>query len=163
MTSVANRISPLDFPLPINDHGRNADRFVLGGHTIEPLVTIDEVKDHLTILAIFQKVHDSIEEGGVILDDTTGLPIPTDLYHLHLAKIQHRFDLWISRILRDHADNSPSPPQLKDVPPTDVLMFLHSYMLNPWDFYEDCHSLYPELAQGSFPLSAVVCASRFQR
>lgn len=36
-------------------------------------------------------------------------------------------------------------------------MFLHAYMLSPWNYHEDCIRIYPELsAMSSFPFKAAV-------
>ena len=126
------------------------------GQQTEPFVSVEMMKDHLILLALFNKVHHSIQQGGVLVDDATGLPVTTSSYLLFLTKAQHRFDLWISRILRNGNRYAGTPLQTKEIPPVDVLMFLHSYMLSPWNFYEDCCRLYPELSREPFPLAALV-------
>jgi hypothetical protein len=132
---------------------------VILGQATETFVSVDMMKDHLLVLSLFNKVHHSMQQGGVVVDDATGLPITTPSYLLSLTRTQQRFDLWISKILRNGNRHADTPLQTKEIPPIDVLMFLHSYLLSPWNFYEDCYRLYPELSREPFPLAAVV--SRF--
>ena len=43
-----------------------------------------------------------------------------------------------------------------EIPPMDVLVLLHAYMLNPVNFYEDTENLHKQLKViGGFPLDRV--------
>jgi len=120
---------------------------------IESRVTTDDIKAHLLILAVFHKIHHTVERGGIVVEDTTRLPVATPAERLFLARAQHRFDLWVYRLLRRPGRDVAEPIQPNEIPPVDVLMLLHAYMLSPWNFYEDCNSTFPELkALGPFPL-----------
>lgn len=134
---------------------------ILRGRDIESLVNVDDLKAHLLLLAVFHKTHHIIQQGGVTVDKTTRLPITTPIQFLSLARAQHRFDLWVCHVLRRSGRDKAAPWQLNEIPPIDVLMLLHAYMLSPWNFYEDCYRSYPELeALGPFPLILIVCSPK---
>jgi hypothetical protein len=154
MIGIQHVVTPVAFALPIT-HNSNTAASNTDGQT-QSFVTIGDLKDHLIILAVFNQIYHSIQEGGPVVDGATGLPVTSPAFLLSLTKTQQRFDLWISNILRNDNRDTQSPLQMKEIPPIDVLMFLHSYMLSPWNFYEDCWRLYPELAREKFPLAAVV-------
>ncbi|RDB17022.1 hypothetical protein Hypma_002059 [Hypsizygus marmoreus] len=118
----------------------------------KPLVSTEYINAHLELLPVFHKVHHAIQPGGVTINPTTNMPIVSEAQALFTARAQHRFDLWISRILRRPGRDPSSPFEEAELPPVDVLMFLHAYMLSPWNYYEDSKRVYPELeAMGSFP------------
>jgi hypothetical protein len=123
---------------------------------IESHVTVNDLKAHLDLLAVFYNTHHAVQKDGVVVDNVTGLPVTSPAQFLFLARAQHRFDMWVSSVLRRPGRDAAAPWQLNEIPPVDVLMLLHVYMLNPWNFYEDCYRIYPELeALGPFPLSLI--------
>jgi hypothetical protein len=142
--------------LPVNTPGLRGDSHLIHNEAIVLPVTVDELKDHLIVLRAFNKIHYAIHPDGVIVNDVTGLPVSTPSHFLFVSRAQHRFDLWTSRVLRSATRNTAAPLQILELPPPDVLMFIHAYMLTPWNFYEDCSRLYPELADERFPLSVIV-------
>lgn len=119
-----------------------------------PFVLSEVVKDHLTLMAAFRRVHQTVEKSGIQLDSATGLPIPTSSAVLFLARALQRFELWVATL-----DVHSTEPGLREyeIPPLDVLMFLHAYMLSPLNFYEDTISKHKVLARmAEFPLTATV-------
>ncbi|KAJ2899339.1 hypothetical protein MKZ38_003268 [Zalerion maritima] len=99
---------------------------------------------------------------------------------LFVARAADRFETWWSKALprfeedvrqlneEDLVEGSLSsfpstgnivPWKAKDLPPLDVLMILHSYMLNPRDFLEDCARFnYKNIWATSMPWSVVNAA-----
>jgi len=63
-----------------------------------PFVSVEMVKDHLTLMAAFQRIHQKVEKSGVQLDPTTGLPIPSSAAVLFLARALQRFELWVATL-----------------------------------------------------------------
>lgn len=155
MLSVDRPLEPLRFDLPAQADLEN--NHVLKVSAMETVVTPADIKKHLLALAVFQKVHHTVQAGGVRVDDDTGLPIISDAAYLSVSRAQYRFDLWIDTILRRPGRDIAAPLLSDELPPVDVLMFLHAYMLSPWNYSEDCSRIYPELeAVGSFPFQLLV-------
>ena|ERR1700761_7515156 len=124
-------------------------------------VTASDVDRHLSVMAAFHKLHHLNDEGGVRVHATTRLPVPTLKQMAFLTKAQQRFKLWLSLVIDVHARHTGEviPLQDHELPPLDVLLVLHSYMLAPHKFSEDCSRLYPQLASiGKFPFEQTVCA-----
>lgn len=147
----------LDYPRPVAAAGGIHIPGFSRSLNIECHVTTDDLKAHLLLLAVFHNIHHTVQPGGVALDDSTLLPLTTPAQFLSLARAQHRFDMWISLVLRRPGRDAAGPLQPHEIPPVDVLMLFHAYMLSPWNFYEDCYRSYPELeALGPFPFIHIV-------
>ncbi|KAJ7221533.1 hypothetical protein GGX14DRAFT_670058 [Mycena pura] len=118
-------------------------------------VSVDKVKAHLKVMTMFHKLHLAVDEGGVQVDADTNLPIATQAQEVFLVKAVERFTLWLEHVVKTacRTAGQKAPLTSNEMPPLDVLMILHSFMLSPWNFFEDCVREYPFLASiGLFPL-----------
>lgn len=121
------------------------------------LVNESDVLAHLDLISVFHKVHHAIQDGGVVVDPLSDLPVISAAQMLFLARAQHRFDLWIEKVLQRPGRDTNNSLLPEEIPPVDVLMLLHSYMLRPLHYREDLIRVYPCLGGvGAFPLRAVV-------
>ncbi|KAF8886972.1 hypothetical protein BD779DRAFT_1673001 [Infundibulicybe gibba] len=112
---------------------------------LEPLVRVPQLKGHLTLLKAFVDLRTRIEN----LDATTA----GDLPHLPAEKERRwtwfvgiaveRFERWCLALTPGMSAKKPLGQDLQ-IPPLDVIMVFHSYLLNPLWFWEDC-SRFPEL------------------
>ncbi|KAG9006144.1 hypothetical protein FRB93_008936 [Tulasnella sp. JGI-2019a] len=116
---------------------------------------IPNLQNHLVLLKAFHKtlvsVDGSVDYAKPITMGDTGGP------HLYafLAKATHRFDTWIRTSLRLRTSDAPLTEV--ELPPLDVLMMFHSFMLSPWLCAEDTELRFLELRKiGPFPLREVV-------
>ncbi|KIM42769.1 hypothetical protein M413DRAFT_38911, partial [Hebeloma cylindrosporum] len=100
--------------------------------TTEPLVRIVEVKGHLALLHAFSELKNQVNVLEVPVPH-----VPADnerKWAWFVALAVERFDVWCQDLRP--GDQSKS---LKIVlPPIDVLMVWHAYMLNPRWYAEDC-------------------------
>ncbi|KAH7101531.1 hypothetical protein BKA62DRAFT_179183 [Auriculariales sp. MPI-PUGE-AT-0066] len=77
-----------------------------------------------------------------------------DAWTVFLCRAVHRFQLWIS--------NVHELPQEGYIPPLDVLMVWHSYLLNPFAYEEDSKRFLPRLGiLDKFPLHALASLLNF--
>lgn len=107
---------------------------------------------HLQLLAALARLRDSIrQQGGLFGCSDTETNSKADLrWTIYIAKAVQRFEKWyksVIKVLGPWSGNGldaavPDRSRLvwteHTLPPLDVLMVLHSYMLNPRDFLQDC-------------------------
>ncbi|KAJ7761130.1 hypothetical protein B0H16DRAFT_1531933 [Mycena metata] len=132
--------------LPISEH--NVQRVIR-------FVSIDDVRTHLKVMTTFHKLHIDVDTSGVQVNPATNLPIASAAQTAFLTKAVERFSLWLQRVVKtpERCAGRIVPLEPQEMPPVDVLMVLHAYMLSPWNFFEDCVRQYPFLNNiGSFPL-----------
>lgn len=80
--------------------------------------------------------------------------VSPELYAL-LTKAIVRFGVWLEKVIKPR--ESSDPLILIEVPPLDVLMILHAYMISPWSFEEDSQFFIKDLRKiPHFPLNYMV-------
>ncbi|KAF8970581.1 hypothetical protein BDZ97DRAFT_1789924 [Flammula alnicola] len=106
------------------------------------------IRSHLFVLA---KRHVYYDNQDILCPTTEG--------RLFLRRSVYRFNLWITKILRpkfEKVGNSPVGLNDNELPPYDVVLILHAFMLHPRAFYSDTIRLFPELGVlHGFPLIQV--------
>ncbi|KAF9515839.1 hypothetical protein BS47DRAFT_723038 [Hydnum rufescens UP504] len=114
------------------------ETFPIGRTKTTPVVSTDLLQAHLTILGAFDALHQKVRQVGA--ND------PDAAWAVFLARAVYRFQKWAP--CAKFADTEVSP-----MPPLDVLMVWHSYLLNPRIYFEDGLRVFPNLlAIPSFPL-----------
>ncbi|KAF5312674.1 hypothetical protein D9619_003574 [Psilocybe cf. subviscida] len=145
-------------PGPETTHGADqhgCDPLTLIAQRDHPLVEIADLQYHLDLLGVFHKLHHVVDAAGIVVNPSTKVPIMSAAQGLFLARAQHRFDLWMTKIL-ERPEREAGPLRLEELPPVDVLLLLHVYMLNPIAYREDVIRVYPCLARmGPFPWKAI--------
>ncbi|KAL0957947.1 hypothetical protein HGRIS_000128 [Hohenbuehelia grisea] len=113
-----------------------------------PLVDDSSAKDHLILMGAFTEF---LRAQGCVIDKNY---LEDVSFRNILHRAQHRLDLWLRKIVGlDHR----KALQPNELPPLDVALVLHAYMISPHYFYEDSHSRVPELsALAKFPLHELV-------
>ncbi|KAF8757102.1 EXS protein [Rhizoctonia solani] len=122
--------------------------FKVGKSYTPPLISVSSVRNHLSVLECFATLKRNVENAQPIL---TSEPLELD------PEIK-----WA--IYRSSQPPRGEVVELtnEEIPPIDVLLLWHAYLLNPVGYYEDCESRYPCLRLiGGFPLDRV--ASRMSR
>ncbi|QRW11330.1 dammaradiene synthase [Ceratobasidium sp. AG-Ba] len=96
------------------------------------LVTIPEIRAHLAFLGAFARLKASVksQKGPDVRGSVD------ELWAIYLARAVDRFAKWTERGL-DNFINGTRDMKEEEVPPLDVLMAWHAYMLNPRVYYED--------------------------
>ncbi|CAE6461890.1 unnamed protein product, partial [Rhizoctonia solani] len=98
------------------------------------LITVQEVKTHLVFLGAFARLKAEVKsQKGVDVRGSTD-----ELWAVYLARAVDRFAAWVSKGLPIDLDASNARLLNEyEVPPLDVLMAWHAYLLNPRVHYED--------------------------
>ena len=96
--------------------------FHVGKHDTPPVIGLEEVEAHLRILGGFGALKTRVEaaQGELPADQQ---PKPADAWTVFLCRAVHRFELWV-RSLPAAAITS-----WKVLPPIDVLLVWHTYLL----------------------------------
>jgi hypothetical protein len=98
------------------------------------LVSIHEIKAHLVFLGAFARLKAAVKaQKGVDVRGSTD-----ELWSTYLARAVDRFAAWAVKGLPTDLNESVSRLlKEEEVPPLDVLMAWHAYMLNPRVYFED--------------------------
>ncbi|CEL53644.1 hypothetical protein RSOLAG1IB_06499 [Rhizoctonia solani AG-1 IB] len=109
---------------------------IINSKTIGPfdLITTHAVKAHLVFLGAFARLRAEVKsQKGVDVRGSTD-----ELWAIYLARAVDRFAAWISKGLPTNLDASNARwLDENELPPLDVLMAWHAYLLNPRVYYED--------------------------
>jgi hypothetical protein len=124
---------------------------IAGKYTL-PLLSAAEPTAHLRLLAAFAKLKEAVSSqtiNGIAAEDS---------WSIFAQRAVHRFELWALNIA---GANGSSTLTVNELPPMDVAMVWHTYMLvsvseaigcllnrvcqNPLVYYEDCRRLLPGL------------------
>ena len=93
------------------------ESFAVGELKTVPLVSVDEVAAHLRILGAFSALRASVEHEGA-----NRMHIDSkDAWTIFLCRSVHRFQRWVQTLA--------ALPQEGAIPPLDVIMVWHTYML----------------------------------
>lgn len=135
-----------ELAVPLPKHVR------VGPHTTPTLVSVEELVDHLKVLNAFSILKGSVLETNGAGASASGIDLDNEAaWTLFVCRAVHRFERWVSC--------TSEPPKETTLPPLDVLMVWHTYMLNPLAYKEDSVRALPQLAKlGPFPLAAIARA-----
>ncbi|EIW76458.1 hypothetical protein CONPUDRAFT_64644 [Coniophora puteana RWD-64-598 SS2] len=112
--TASDLVSTIDFVLP-----------AINGKTPSPLVRQEHLKGHLSLLRAFNALRASIEEGSVVNIPGLVLEMRPDAWWGWFVNLAvERFERWCLS-LEDNDD------VLDNLPPIDVVMVWHTYLLNP--------------------------------
>ena len=138
-------------PQPYNNPDR--DRFHANLKKRSPLTTIDNVKAHLKLSGAFLKLLEP-------LGPSEPLVTPSGQLHIFLSRAVHRLALYLDNVLGPVTDTQSL--ERKALPPLDVALVLHSYVLSPHRFFEDSIIRFPQLsAAKEFPVIELVVILTF--
>ncbi|KAG8932371.1 hypothetical protein FRC02_001228 [Tulasnella sp. 418] len=112
--------------------------YTVGKHkNIEELVHPLDLMDHLTLLRAFHQLRENVrsqsaEDNALSADD---------IWTVFLAIAVRRFEKWVKNVAR-HTPSGSSEENIAaweehEIPPLDVILVWHTYLLNPRIYYED--------------------------
>ncbi|KAJ6570975.1 hypothetical protein DFH09DRAFT_1362572 [Mycena vulgaris] len=109
--------------------------FPLGGrYTTTPLVDVRQLKDHLVLLRAFTKLKTKVE---ALANRDAGIPhMPSDKerrWAWFLGLAVERFETWCKALKPSDSEKGMETV----LPPIDVLLVWHAYLLNPGWYAED--------------------------
>ncbi|KAG8765202.1 hypothetical protein FRC15_007150, partial [Serendipita sp. 397] len=107
--------------------------FPIGSYQPTPLVSVTELQAHLRLLGAFHKLKEDVQsqvEGIAATNKELG-------WVIFVNRAVYRFFAWTA------ATWNKSSPTLSEmyIPPLDVIMIWHTYLLNPRAFFEDAHRM----------------------
>lgn len=112
-----------------------------------PLVSVQAVNAHIALMRTIHKLQEGIQLG----DTTNKLPDTLNFYHRAVA----RFRAWLNTL------DSSEAPASNQIPPLDVLMIWHCYLIQPVTYWSDSEQGAPILASmGGMPWSTLVSFSK---
>ncbi|KIP02258.1 hypothetical protein PHLGIDRAFT_130825, partial [Phlebiopsis gigantea 11061_1 CR5-6] len=110
--------------------------FAVGAQTLaSPLVHVQELKAHLALLGAFKQLRTAVEEAEAAdWPPATQRLGPAQRWAWFVGLAVDRFTSWVKVVRLCALDVWVE----QDLPPLDVLMIWHAYMLNPTWYAEDC-------------------------
>ncbi|KAG9022905.1 hypothetical protein FS837_006094 [Tulasnella sp. UAMH 9824] len=131
------------------------NHFKINNQYVKAQVTPSELQAHLVLLGAFYRLREEVRTFKGKAD----IPLePDERWAVFLQRAVYRFEQWAVRMIGGEGQEEVLGEGSRvlapnEVPPWDVLMVWHTYMLNPRTYYEDCLRKLPGLLRiGSFPL-----------
>ncbi|KAJ6620392.1 hypothetical protein B0H10DRAFT_2163599 [Mycena sp. CBHHK59/15] len=122
----AQDAAPPDYSFPTT--------FIIGARsTGAPFVNAAQIKDHLALLRAFAEL--KLEVEGLPDADIPHMPADKERrWAWFVGLAVERFEKWCKKLQPSHSEKGVATL----LPPVDVLMVWHSYLLNPGWYAEDC-------------------------
>jgi hypothetical protein len=125
---------------------------------ISPSIPTHDIQAHILLMRAMHKLQVDIQPGGVTFDPQSGASQPSDSMLSFLHHAVQRFGAWVDAQKHIERRSSLSSLSQEHIPPLDVLMIWHAYMLSPSSYYEDGQEKIPALSKlGGMPWDALVC------
>lgn len=116
-----------------------------------PTIPVDDVKLHIFLMMSISKLQESVEGGPFAVDGESGNLLLSQETMTYIRNAVQRFRMWLG-----YLTVSPSPEK-EPIPPLDVLMIWHAYMLSPSVYYRDSDIEFPVLKTlGGMPWNKIV-------
>ncbi|KAG9043028.1 hypothetical protein FS837_010120 [Tulasnella sp. UAMH 9824] len=135
------------------------NHFKINNQYVKPQVTPSELQAHLALLGAFHRLREEFRT----FKGSSDVPMtPDERWGVFLQRAVYRSEQWAVRMIGGEGQeevlgDAPRVLAPNEVPPLDVTMVWHTYMLNPRTYYEDCLRKLPGLLRiGSFPLMQLV-------
>ncbi|KAG8806593.1 hypothetical protein FRC17_004914 [Serendipita sp. 399] len=111
-------------------------QFPIGGQNTSPLVNVAELQAHLRLLGAIHKLKEDVQSQ----QDGIAATNKEITWVVFVNKAVYRFFAWTAAIwVRESSVVSEW-----DIPPLDVIMVWHTYLLNPRAFFEDSRRMSTE-------------------
>ncbi|KAG9039007.1 hypothetical protein FS837_001144 [Tulasnella sp. UAMH 9824] len=137
----------------INDKLPN--HFKINDQYVKPHIMPSQLQAHLVLLGAFHRLREEVRTFKGKADISME---PDERWAVYLQRAVYRFEQWAVRMIGGEGQEEvlgdvPRVLAPNEVPPLDVLLVWHTYMLNPRTYYEDCLRKLPGLLRiGSLPL-----------
>lgn len=133
---------PQAFIIPPELDSKLPEHFRISGKYLLPQVFPSDLFAHLTLLGAFHRLREEVRTQKGKADINLQ---PDEQWAVFLERAVYRFERWATMVIggdSDAEETNPTPPETRElapneVPPLDVLMVWHTYMLNPRTYYED--------------------------
>lgn len=122
-----------------------------------PSIPIHDIQAHILLMRAMHKLQINIQPGGIHFDSQSGAPLPSDSMLRFLHHAVQRFGAWMNT--QKGIERRPPLTSLSQehIPPLDVLMIWHAYMLSPFAYNEDAQGNIPALGKlGGMPWDKLV-------
>ncbi|KAG8914658.1 hypothetical protein FRC00_011744 [Tulasnella sp. 408] len=125
------------------------NHFKINDQYAKAQVMPSDLEAHLVLLGAFHRLREEIRTFKGRAD----VPMePDERYAVFLQRAVYRFEQWAVRMIggegQEEEELGEGTPRIlgsDEVPPLDVMMVWHTYMLNPRSYYEDCIRKLPGL------------------
>ncbi|GAA5954984.1 hypothetical protein JCM8115_005586 [Rhodotorula mucilaginosa] len=124
---------PFSFPTtyPVGQHNHKDSQGTL-------FLTRSDVLAHIRLLGAFDRLRKTVEETSAGIAEKLDAP---SRWSLFVEVAVYRLELYLRALMATVHDGEPE----KVLPPLDVCLVLHSYLVNPFCFAEDSLRVYPVL------------------
>lgn len=126
------------------------EHFKVGDSYIIPPVIPSDLYAHLILLGAFHRLRRDVRTQKGKTDITLQ---PDEQWAVFLERAVYRFELWATKVIVSSTSTADGPVTKSrelapnELPPLDVMMVWHTYMLNPRTYYEDTLRNLPGLLQ----------------
>ncbi|KZT69341.1 hypothetical protein DAEQUDRAFT_726929 [Daedalea quercina L-15889] len=112
------------------------DRYKIGSHKItESLVDLEHIKAHLNLLGAFRNMRNRVEDcPDTSLPEVAQFLDGSQRWAWFVGLALERFHRWVKNVKQMELATWITD----EIPPLDVMMIWHAYMLNPIWYAEDC-------------------------
>ncbi|KAG8968920.1 hypothetical protein FRC05_001288 [Tulasnella sp. 425] len=123
------------------------NHFKIKDQYVQAQVTPSNLQAHLVLLGAFHRLREEVRTFKGKAD----IPMePDERWAVFLQRAVYRFEQWAVRMIggegqEEALGEGPKVLTPDEVPPLDVVMVWHTYMLNPRNYYEDCLRKLPGL------------------
>lgn len=104
------------------------ETFPIGTGAFSPLVVLEEIEDHLNLLLAISRLKENVLAAYDHQDEHPGLKTREEAWVVYVNRAVYRFYRWV-KSLKD-----PLPQHLDHMPPLDVVMVWHTYLLVRYHF-----------------------------
>ncbi|KAF7304477.1 hypothetical protein HMN09_00850000 [Mycena chlorophos] len=111
--------------------------FYVGGKETKPFISVDQLKDHLALLHAFAELRARVQNTSAKDLGIDYFPPETEKerrWSVFVGFAVERFERWCLALTAKDAESGIA----SILPPLDVLMVWHTYLLNPGWYAEDC-------------------------
>jgi hypothetical protein len=137
-------------------HNHSFPGSIMSSHTSTTLsVPIHDVQAHVIFMKALRRLQHDLQPGGIPYEQQSSATFPSASALNFIKHAVQRFGVW----LRSLDTSAYIPPlQREHIPPLDVLMVWHAYMLVPGAYYKGSLDASPVLAKlGGMPWDTIVC------
>ncbi len=118
------------------------------------------ISAHILLMRAIHKLQTCVQPGGIPRREDDGSPQPSEKTVAFIRNAVVRFAAWVAGLhasaQKHHDRHEPTVDQM-DVPPLDVLMVWHAYMLSPVTYEKDSLSGTGLQLLSHMPLDKIVC------
>ena len=113
---------------------------------------------HILFMRAVHKLQTSVQPGGIPRRYEDGAPQPSEQTLAFLRNAVVRFKTWVAKLSSGPSKAQGCAVDVLEIPPLDVLMVWHAYMLSPVTYEKDSSASTGLQLLTRMPLEKIVCS-----